>query len=72
MTEIDNLVMENLRAIRKELAEVKDGQASARVEISTLGQQVAGLTTAVYAGHDHFSILEQRIERIERRLELTG
>lgn len=71
MTEVENLVMEHLRAIRKDIAELKDGQASVRLEISALGQQVAGLTTAVYAGHDRFAVLEQRIERIERRLELT-
>jgi hypothetical protein len=28
MTEVDNLVMEHLRAIRKEVAEVKDGLAT--------------------------------------------
>ena len=49
MAEADNLVLERLRAIRKEIAELKDGQASARLEISALGQQVAGLTTVVYA-----------------------
>ncbi len=70
-SETDNLVLEQLRLIRKEIAELKDGQAATRLEISALGQQVAGLTTAVYAGHDRFAILEQRIERIERRLELT-
>lgn len=71
MTETNNLVLEQLRFIRKEIAELKDGQAATRVEISALGQQVAGLTTAVYAGHDRFVNLERRIERIERRLELV-
>lgn len=71
MTEVENLVMEHLRALRKEVAEIKDGLASARLEIIAIGQQVAGLTTAVYAGHDRFHVLEQRIERIERRLELA-
>jgi len=33
---------------------------------------VAGLATAVYAGHDRFRAIEARIERLERRLELTA
>jgi len=71
-TESDNnLVLEQLRAIRKDIAELKDGQAGLRLEISALGQQVAGLATAIYAGHDRFRAIDARIERIERRLELT-
>ena len=65
------MLPEVLRAIQKGIAELKDAQVATRMEISGLGQQVAGLTTAVYAGHDRFAVLEQRIERIERRLELT-
>ena len=70
MTEVD-MVPELLRAIQKSIADLKDAQVATRMEISALGQQVAGLTTAVYAGHDRFAALEQRVERIERRLELT-
>ncbi|MGH8478051.1 MAG: hypothetical protein ACREXK_00365 [Gammaproteobacteria bacterium] len=71
-TESDNnLALEQLRAIRKDIAELKDGQTGLRLEISALGQQVAGLATAFYAGHDRFRAIDARIERIERRLELT-
>ncbi|MCI0429034.1 MAG: hypothetical protein L0210_00620 [Rhodospirillales bacterium] len=41
------------------------------LHIGALGQQVAGLATAVYAGHDRFRDMERRIERIEHRLNLT-
>lgn len=71
MTETENLVLEQLRLIRKEIADLKDGQAAIRVEISALGQQVAGLTTAVYSGHNRLADIERRIDRIEHRLELT-
>lgn len=67
----NNVVLEQLRAIRADIAELKDGQVGLRLEISALGQQVAGLATAIYAGHDRFRAIESRIERIERRLELT-
>jgi len=40
MTETENLVLEQLRLMRKEIADLKDGQAAIRVEISALGQQV--------------------------------
>jgi hypothetical protein len=43
MTEVDNIILEQLRALRKEVAEIKDGLTSVRVEISALGQQLAGL-----------------------------
>lgn len=66
-----NLVMAQLRAIREIVDIIKEGQTAIRVEIGALGQQVAGLTTAVYSGHDRVANIERRIERIERRLELT-
>jgi hypothetical protein len=56
------MVPDVLRAIQKGMAELKDGQVATRLEITALGQQVAGLTTtvaglttAVYAGHDRFA-----------------
>lgn len=56
MTETENLVLEQLRLIRKEIADLKDGLAVMRVEIGALGQQVAGLATAVTTGSPRLSI----------------
>lgn len=50
--EMENMVLAQLRAIREIVDIIKEGQTAIRVEISALGQQVAGLTTAVYSGHD--------------------
>lgn len=61
----------DLIGLREEVKDVKDGLAGIRVEIAALGQQVAGLATAVYSGHDRFMEIERRIDRIERRLELS-
>ena len=36
-----------------------------------MGQQLAGLTTAVYSGKSDLDSLKRRVERIERRLELS-
>lgn len=69
--DIENLVLEHLRAIRAELAELKREVSSNSVHLATLGQQVGALTTAVYSGKSDLDGLRQRIERIERRLDLA-
>lgn len=48
--DIENLVLEHLRAIRAKQDEHSEELAAIRVEISAMGQQLAGLTTAVYSG----------------------
>jgi hypothetical protein len=67
-------VIENLRKLQGEMSDtrrkMRDGFAQVNVELSAVGQQLAGLTTAVYAGRDRVIDLERRIELIERRLEL--
>ncbi len=65
------LMLEILKDIQARVGDLAQGQAQMRVELTALGQQLAGLTTAVYAGHDRFAELERRMERIERRLNLT-
>lgn len=67
----ENLVLEHLRAIRATLGEHSDELAGIRLEISAIGQQLAGLTAAVYSGKSELDSLKRRVERIERRLELT-
>ncbi|HMQ12548.1 MAG TPA: hypothetical protein PKD21_03780 [Candidatus Competibacter phosphatis] len=67
----ENLVLEHLRAIRATLGEHSNELASIRLEISAMGQQLAGLTAAVYSGKSELDSLKRRVERIERRLELT-
>ena len=46
----ENLVLEHLRAIRTDLADLKWGVASHGVQLSAMGQQLGALTSAVYAG----------------------
>ncbi len=67
----ENLVLEHLRAIRATLGEHSNELAGIRLEISAMGQQLAGLTAAVYSGKSELDSLKRRVERIERRLELT-
>jgi hypothetical protein len=69
--EIENLVLEHLRAMRADIAEIKDRLSHVDLNLATLGQQVGALTTAVYSGKSELDGFRRRIERIEKRLELT-
>ena len=70
-TEIDSLVLEHLRAIRADIADLKREVAGNSIQLSALGQQVAGLSVAVYGGKSDMDEVKRRIDRIERRLELN-
>ncbi|WPL17932.1 hypothetical protein Thiowin_02975 [Thiorhodovibrio winogradskyi] len=67
----ENLVLEHLRLIRADLAELKKETASNSLQISAMGQQFAGLTSAVYGTKSDMEDIKQRLARIERRLELA-
>lgn len=71
MTEhVDSLVLELLRAIRADISDLKRDVTGNTVQIAALGQQLAGLTTAVYSGKSDLEDMKRRVERLERRLEL--
>ena len=71
MTEnIENLVLENLRAIRADIGDIKDRLTQVGLNTAMLGQQLGALTTAVYSGKNEAQELRRRVERIERRLDL--
>ncbi len=71
MTEhVDSLVLELLRAIRADIADLKDRMTGVEIQLSAMGQQLAGLTTAVYSGKSDIDTLKRRVERLEQRLEL--
>ena len=69
--DFENLVLENLRAIRTGVTDIKERLGRVELGISTLGQQVGALTTAVNSGRSELDDFRRRIERIERRLELS-
>lgn len=67
----DNLVLEHLRAIR---ATVEDHtRRFDRIEhrLMSIERQVAGLRSDFVFGQQQEAELEQRVDRIERRLELS-
>ena len=68
--DVENPVLEPLRAIRAALADPEREVAGNTLPSAALGQQVAGLTTAVYGGKSDREDVKRRVERLERRLEL--
>lgn len=69
--EIESLVLEHLRAIRADIADLKREVTSNSVQLSAMGQQLAGLTMAFYGSKSDLDDLKRRMDRVERRLELT-
>ena len=67
---VENLVLELLRAIRADIADLKDRMTGVEIQLSAMGQQMAGLTTAIYSGKSDMDTLKRRVERLEQRLEL--
>ncbi|WP_295437653.1 hypothetical protein [uncultured Thiodictyon sp.] len=69
--EIESLVLEHLRAIRADLADLKREVTGNSIQLSAVGQQLAGLTAAVYASKSDVDDIKRRLDRVERRLELS-
>jgi uncharacterized coiled-coil protein SlyX len=67
---VENLVLEHLRAIRATQAQHGERLTQIEVQQTAVGQQLAGLAVAVYGGQGRLDKIEQRLERIERRLDL--
>lgn len=69
--EIESLVLEHLRAIRADIADMKNRMTGVEVQLSAMGQQIGALTTAVYSSKSDVDDLRRRVERLEHRLELN-
>lgn len=63
-------VLDEIRVVRKDLGELKDEVATNSVQMAAMGQQMAGLTTAIYAGKSEMDAVKRRLKQIERRLDL--
>jgi hypothetical protein len=66
-----NLVLEHLRAIRTDIARLGNRLDTMSAELTAIRQHLGGVVTI--QDHDHGDIAEikSRLDRIERRLELT-
>jgi len=75
---IENLVLEHLRAIKADMAYIKDDVREIKSRVNTLEagqatiiQQIGHLTGMAAEHHVRYDRLLERIEKIERRLEIA-
>jgi len=68
---VENLMLEQLRAIRVDMSRMADRMDTLPAEMSSVRQHVMGVVTI--QNHDHIDIasIKVRLDRIERRLELA-
>ena len=66
---VESLTVELLRAIRADIADLKRDVMNNSVQIAAMGQQMAGLSMAVYGGRNDLEEVKRRVERLEQRLE---
>lgn len=66
-----SLILQHLRALRADVADVKERRTQVEADLSTLGQWGGALTAAVYSGKSEADSLRRRVERIEQHLDLA-
>lgn len=72
MTDADqSLMLEILKRIQADMAALKTDVVEMKVQQSLMGQQLGALTTAFYTSQSRLDKIDGRLDRIERRLELT-
>ena len=69
--EPDNLILEHLRAIRRDMAKMADRMDTMGAEITAIRQHLLGITTLQERDHSDIASLKARVDRIERRLDLV-
>ena len=68
----DNLVLEHLRALRADVADVKTNLRDLTAHTRLIADQVVALVRHETYSMTKFAELEGRVDRIERRLDLVG
>ena len=76
---VENLILEHLRAIRADISGIKDDVREIKQRLTSLEAAVAGLrrdNANLYGDmadhHTRYDRLAERMERIERRLDLRN
>jgi len=75
---VENIILEHLRAIRTDIGSIKDDVRDIKQRLTSLEVAVAGLRrdnsnlySDVVDQHARYDRLVERVERIERRLDLA-
>ena len=67
--EVGNLVLEQLRLIRASMQRMELDVGDLKLRVSPLGQNMGQVVTALGAVNGRLDLLEERVARIERRLD---
>jgi hypothetical protein len=68
---VDNLLLEHMRAIRSDIGQMKDEMGGMRAEMLIIRQHMAGLLGSQVLHDTEIAGIKLRLDRIEKRLELT-
>ena len=68
---VENLVLEHLRVIRGDVTVIKDDIRGLKAEMTSMRQHMAAVMTLQEHDHTDIASIKVRLDRIERRLELT-
>ncbi|KPL55306.1 hypothetical protein ABB55_26270 [Prosthecomicrobium hirschii] len=71
MMETDNLILEHLRAIRRDMARMNGAMQTMQAETTAIRHQLAAIVTLQDHDHGDIAELKLRVDRIERRLDLV-
>ena len=66
-----NLILEILKRMQSDLASVRRDVSSLAVRVSALEDYTRGVTTTLFGLHADVTAINHRLDRIERRLDLT-
>lgn len=67
----DNFVLDHQRAIRADMARMAEAMRDMSVEMRAMRQHLSGVVTLQDHDHGDLTDIKQRLERIERRLDLV-
>ena len=68
---VENLILEQLRAIRGDIAHIKADIQGLKTEMNAIRLHVRGVETLQDHDHGDIAAIKLRLERIEKRLELA-
>jgi len=71
MTDVDNLVLEQLRAIRSTQGDHSDRLSRIELRLSAMEQTLGGIYALSGSDRETLNAVIRRVERIERRLDLS-
>ena len=68
---VENLVLEQLRAIRADMSKMADYMHTLQAEMTAMRQSLSSVRTLQDHDHGDIASLKIRVERIEKRLDLV-